>query len=131
MFYEIIVVFTYSYMGILPFLVDIRWLLSCLQMLAFNVVTVSLSFAMYLMMEHNESEYIKFLKLIYHLKLHFCCCRCRFIVMEQLEDLDKDVKQISVGYEGSKDMTPASHETIEPEKLNVNGMELSIETTKV
>ena len=43
---------------------------------------------MYLMMDHNEEQYIKFLKRIHRFKCHwiFCCC-CRFMVDEQLNQL--------------------------------------------
>ena len=40
------------------------------------------------MMNYNESGYIKFLKLIYRLKLNYCCCKYRSMVADQLNELD-------------------------------------------
>ena len=44
---------------------------------------------MYLMMDHNKLEYIKFLRLIKRMKLHWICCNlCGEIIEEQLLELD-------------------------------------------
>ena len=43
---------------------------------------------MYLMMDHNEKQYLKLIRIIYYLRLQwiFCVC-CRYIVTEQVNDL--------------------------------------------
>ena len=49
--------------------------------------------SVYLMMEHNTTQYIKFLKIVNRFKLHWiCCCCCKFIVIEQLKDLQGSYK---------------------------------------
>ena len=44
---------------------------------------------MYLMMEYNDGEYLKFLKVVHYWKLHFICCKYRFIIKDQLKELQE------------------------------------------
>ena len=50
----------------------------------------SYCYAMFLMMDHNHSEYIMFLRVIAKLRLHICCCCCcgYIMVKEQLNEVD-------------------------------------------
>ena len=51
---------------------DFRWMLWLT-----NVTTsLSLSYSMYLMMDHNKTHFVKFLKCIDRLKLDWICCYC-------------------------------------------------------
>ena len=51
-----------------------------------------LCLSMYFMMDHNVQKYIKFLKIIQFLKLNYLYCKWRHFVLEQIEDLDKNVQ---------------------------------------
>ena len=47
---------------------------------------------MFLMMEHNKSEYFKFLKGLNKYKCDFVCyCCCRFMIVDQLNELQSDL----------------------------------------
>ena len=54
-------------------------------------MSISLSLSMYLMMDHNEKQYRKYLKCIKCVKLHWICCNWRYIVVNQLSDLEQDL----------------------------------------
>ena len=65
-----------------------------------NAGIVAISFAMYLMMEHNEAKYVKFLRLIQYFKLNYICCKYLYIVDDQLKELavnDETDMAISIG----------------------------------
>ena len=63
-----------------------------LSIFFFNLAIISVSYSMVLMMDYNEPQYVKFLKFLYSCKLHWCCCRYGFIVTDQLNELDNDLK---------------------------------------
>ena len=46
--------------------------------------------SMMLMMDYNSSLYGKFLQIIYKFKLHFCFCCCRFMILEQLKEMEEE-----------------------------------------
>ena len=109
---------------------------------AMNVNSVSLSFSMYLMMEHNISQYILFLRLLKKFKLHFFCCCYRHIVIDQLEEINGDLVRMRTISGGTEDKNnervnkievTATFETrdisVNDQKIVTNGRELSIETT--
>ena len=48
--------------------------------------TIFYSISMYLMMEHNDKAYAKFLRCTYRLKLHYLCCCYRGIISNQVRD---------------------------------------------
>ena len=51
---------------------------------------VIVSFAMYLMIEHNNKDYIKFLKVIRCLRLHWICLCWRNLVIQQIEQYENE-----------------------------------------
>ena len=62
------------------------------SLIAFNcmisISKLSLSISMYLMMDHNWKHYRLFLKVISQIKLHWICCKWRYILIDQLDELD-------------------------------------------
>ena len=69
-------------------LTDTTWIRNILNNLWTIIITIAMCISMYLMMDHNKSEYIKFLRIIIKLKLNWICCCCRDIATEQLMELD-------------------------------------------
>ena len=61
-----------------------------------GIIPLIVSLSMYLMMDHNVKEYIRFLKVIQFLKLNYLCCQWRYFVVEQLECLDENVQNIVI-----------------------------------
>ena len=93
-----------------------------------GLFTVLYSCSMYIMLEHNNGAYVRFLKSLVTLKAHWLCCCYRGIVEEQLATLCQPVmtkKEISTM------VTVVSAGSQREEGINVNGMELSIETRTV
>ena len=71
--------------------------------------SIGLNLSMYLMMDHNHKEYIKFLKKIQSLRLHFICCKWRYIVRDQLANYHDEIL---------KDHTEESKQTTKTSKHN-------------
>ena len=53
-----------------------------------QIMGLAMNYSMYLMMDHNNDKYHRFLRLIYYLRFHWICCKWRYIVIEQLNVLD-------------------------------------------
>ena len=53
-----------------------------------STITLSWAYSMYLMMDHNQRKYLKFLSIIKHLKFHWICCCWRYKVIDQLNELN-------------------------------------------
>ena len=62
-----------------------------------TVRSLSITIAIYLMMDHNEDEYIKFLKIVHCLRFHAICCKYRNMVIDQLDELDMIDIEINSG----------------------------------
>ena len=58
------------------------------DVIGLSIASVSVNISMYLMMDHNQSEYVLFLKVMS--KLHCNCCGCGRIINEQILELDLD-----------------------------------------
>ena len=95
------------------FLTDIIWIHNICLSIAMSVTSVSVCISMYLMMDHNKLEYIKFLKCIKKLKIHWICCNCREIVTEQLLELDNTC-DLSVANRKNTEMTDQDHSLPKP-----------------
>ena len=92
------------------------------------------------MMDHNEKQYIKFLKCMYRIRLHWICCCCRHMVIEQLNELsspqpqlvynisnhtqDKFAKHVNEGREETKEQS----ETVKVDRIEPRESEISVET---
>jgi len=62
----------------------------------YQLFILSVCYSMYLMMDYNQKQYTKFLKMVYFLKLHWIfCCYWRYIIAEQLNELNEDKQQIA------------------------------------
>ena len=142
MFYEMIYVTWMIFVSTLSMLIDTIWVIYLMQMMSLNVVSVCLSLAMFLMMDHNEGAYVNFLKIIYTLKLHWICCSCKSIVKEHLNELDiasqfaKRAKSASMDLSNDQNITPSSifessNISTQGPKVTANVMELSVNTTNV
>ena len=83
------------------------------------------------MMDYNTSEYIRFLKIIYKFRLYFCCCCCGYsLVVYQINELDTDQKQMVIEMDAAQDKSMVTANiSINDQKIEQNGCELSIETT--
>ena len=91
------------------------------------------SYSMYLMMDYNVKGYVKFLRVIHYLKLHFICCKYRSMVVDQLSELDKNVQRLSVDVatntmERQRRIEDETKITVNDQKIATNGNELSVET---
>ena len=78
--------------AILRAVIEIEWITNLTDVVAISIASMAINISMYLMMDHNKSDYIRFLRMISKLKLNCICCGCRHIVKEQL--LELDVKQV-------------------------------------
>ena len=69
-FYEMMLLLTMIIITIsVIFLLGTIWY-GMITMTVYMMVIVSFSYSMHLMMEYNDVQYIKFLRVIYHMKLH-------------------------------------------------------------
>ena len=85
----------------------------CIYALGIALQSLSLSISMYLMMEHNELEYVKLLRIIHKFKLHWICCKYRYIVIEQLSQLEEN-------------KGPATVETTNKDTTDIDTQDLSL-----
>ena len=61
-----------------------------------SFVIVTISFAMYLIMDHNKLIYFKLLNIIYKLKLYWicgCCC-CKYVVIDSVNELQLELTKL-------------------------------------
>ena len=98
------------------------------------IVPFCLNYSMYLMMDHNERKYFKFLRVIHWMKLHWICCKWRYIVAEQLHGFDDDsettTQRRTTNTKSSKmDTTDLSHHV--GIKISEIDMQISAETTTI
>ena len=73
-------------------IVVIKWIYRNIVACCWAILSLVQSLSMYLMMEHNKEEYIKFLKLIKCMKLDWICCKWRNVVGYQLDEFRNQVK---------------------------------------
>lgn len=94
------------------------------------ISSVALSHSMFLMQDHNTSEYAMFLKILERCKLYLCCCCCYGMVRKQhciLKAAQVRVQSVS------GDASPRSRDLSDEEKhgTNTTGMELSLPTRTI
>ena len=56
-------------------------------------ITLSWTYSMYLMMDHNQIKYVMFLSAVKYLKCHWICCCWRHKVIDQLNELNLKLKR--------------------------------------
>ena len=99
--------------------------------IALVVASVAVSASMYLMLDHNEAKYQKFLYVIVWMNLHWICCKWRFIVMDQLNETDHGNESNSIPTMRQKSM----FDTIDNSMLHQNNdddsyeVDMSVEET--
>ena len=101
LFYEIVSFIAIIIIAVLATSSSNKAVRNAMMSLFFNFSIISVSFSMHLMMDHNRKLYIKFLRLIYYLKLHHLCCKYKFIVTDQLNEADVDVEKLGLSIEVS------------------------------
>ena len=58
------------------------------------MVSISLSYSMILMQQHNTDKYKKFLKILYNYNLYHICCCCKSMIIYELEsDVESKIEQ--------------------------------------
>ena len=60
-----------------------------------NIASVSVAYSMCLMMDYNGKQYEIFLTMILRFKLHFICCKYRYMIIDQLNELVENEKYIA------------------------------------
>ena len=126
--WQLIIGFVNNIIGSFP---ELYLLLVVLSMTA-------LSLSVYLMMDHNQQQYLEFLNCLYWCKFNYvCCCCCGKMVYDQMIELDLKDAVSSQGKVTSNEEKEA-HEATEYETRDLDGNdpeilssgnELSIEST--
>eukprot|EP01084_Bolivina_argentea_P177546 307009_1 len=103
------------------------------QFLSFSMVSLSITYSMFLMQQHNADQYRQFLQLLYYSNLYYiCCCCCKSMIIYELEMHQTDKMNIKCSNEENK--TNNDHDTINETKDHSIKLEhskvpeLSIET---
>ena len=134
LFYQFVTLFGMVFINTLHVIIGnepmIYWILSHFMN---GVLSFSLSVSMYLMMEHNKNEYVKFLRAVYYVRLYWLCCCCGHIVNDQLHELDDNIIELKNHVSGNANSVNAVQQNVHTpvEKIKTTGMELSIETITV
>eukprot|EP01084_Bolivina_argentea_P270703 460366_1 len=89
LFYEIMSLLFFVFY-IVRFFVENVVVYFLLELLIDLFLPIMYNYSMSLILEHNTSQYIKFLKFLYYFKLHFICCCCKYIVVDHLKELNVD-----------------------------------------
>ena len=89
-FYQLTLILTALLEVIIHIFNDILWVNHITFNIGQMVATSTVSISLYLMMEHNKLEYIKFLRIIKTLTVTCICRRCRDAIDEQLLYFDVD-----------------------------------------
>ena len=69
-----------------------QWLL---LVIVHRLAQLSVCCSMYLMMDHNKKQYLKFLRIIYIFKLHWICLCWRHFVIDEINSLNEETQQVS------------------------------------
>ena len=83
----------------------------------------AMSVSMYLMMDHNRDQYVKFLKIVYRLKLHYLCLCCGRMVVQQLEDIEMNMLKVSESSHNVRGDQNVKETTTEQENTDNNQLE--------
>ena len=98
----------------------------------YSIIAVLVSYSMFLMQDHNTSEYILFLRFIKRYKCIWCFCCFGSMVNEQYRMLADNVEQRTSEQEQSAQTENTRNASADVEYgINANGMELSVATKTV
>ena len=94
------------------------------------LLSVSQTYSIYLMQQHNTNQYRKLLKILYLFQFHHICC-CKSLIISGIEE--ENVISAESKPQADKHKYDSVYETADcsqyPERITV--MELSVETTVV
>lgn len=97
------------------------------------IISPTFLYAMHLMMEHNKERYFEFLQRIYYLKLHWICCKYRYIVIDQIEEFESNlavmIESNTIKHQDGEKQTKRISGTGTLRAMNLKGPELSIDST--
>ena len=103
-----------------------------------SYVILSYGISMFLMMNHNEKYYIKYLKFIRYPRTYYLChcCGCKKIIIQQLSVIEKKVEPTATNNQlnVTNDYNSSRFHTFErslPNKEHIDKMELSASTVDV
>ena len=145
MLYEMTLIFT-IFVSILmdtvgDELLEYKFLFQALDRFILAISQFIYGYSMYLMMDHNVTEYVKFLKVVQKIKLHWLCCKWRYFVMEELKKHDKDLRTLSLeaaqsnstisrkNNNNEQSRFEATKESVNDQRIEIN--ELSVPTTTI
>ena len=93
-FYEVILFSILCALGILiPVAGDSIY--AVFQGVLYSLGSVAISYAMYLMMDHNVEHWLKFLQFIVKLRLYYLCCCCGSNLARQLNGTDLNEPKVN------------------------------------
>ena len=123
-FFYLIITGLLNTLSYVRFEIDGYWL--------YSMISMVMSYSMFLMQDHNTSEYIAFLRFIRRYKCIWCFCCFGSMVNEQYRMFEENVEQ-RVSEQGKSAQTEntrnASADVVYG--INANGMELSVATKTV
>lgn len=83
--YQIVGVLSILIFSIFGWIIDFNLIQHINAVLFTSLMPVLLSLSMYLMMEHNQTHFVKLIKFF---RLHWICCKWRMIVIDQLNAME-------------------------------------------
>ena len=91
LFYEFVFFMVLSFVTIAAEL-KVTWLYYVSFCLSNDIPILTLTFCMFIMMDHNHGTYGRFLRILYVTKLYWigCCC-CRYMVIQQVNEMNKEM----------------------------------------
>ena len=111
-----------------------------LNALAGGTLSFSLSYSMYLMMDHNKIKYVSFTKIMHAISLYwiFCFC-CKDFISDQLKEDIKSLEDVTQKDENDSNQNKGSERSVyetrditgDHETGAGNPMELSVETATI
>eukprot|EP01084_Bolivina_argentea_P104056 186369_1 len=131
LFYQISIVVVLLMFSTLDQLIETDVLQVIISRIRGCLLSFSISCSMFLMLDHNKKQYIKFLQCIYYLKCHWICCKWRYMVIDQLNEALIDTQTLSSNVINNKEKSielETRNMSVNDQKIATNGNELSVET---
>ena len=83
-----VLILTFFYLLIDTIMVLLDWTgSSAAATWPFSIMSLSLSYSMYLMQDHNTRAYSKFIRILHRCKVHLCCCFCHRMLSREYKAL--------------------------------------------
>ena len=88
MLYEVMTIFVAIMGSVIRVLTDFdEWFATISNVVSINLMSISVNVSMFLMMDHNKMEYVKFLKIINAMRLNWICCAYGDYIEKQISGL--------------------------------------------